>query len=69
MDRATATGARISYARVFMEINVADELIHNIRLQLEGGKDMNVAVTYEWVPPVCIQCRTFGHTESQCPIK
>ena len=40
MSRAAATGERILYARVFVEINAAEELIHNIKLQLEGGKDM-----------------------------
>ena len=69
MSRAAATGERILHARVFVEINAAEELIHNIKLQLEGGKDMNVVVTFEWVRPVCIQCRTFGHTGSQCPTK
>ena len=52
----------ISYAKVFVEINEAEELVH-IRIQLEGGEEMDVDVTYAWVPPICNQCKSFGHIE------
>jgi len=30
---------------------------------------MSVEITYERVPPMCKQCKTFGHIDAQCPPK
>jgi len=28
---------------------------------------MDIELTYEWIPHICKQCKTFGHAEKQCP--
>ena len=30
---------------------------------------MSVEITYERVPPMCKQCKAFGHIDAQCPPK
>jgi len=66
MDGATATGERISYARVFIEIKANKELPNKIRLQLEEGDEMDVDIAYEWISPICKNRKTFGHVEHLC---
>jgi len=67
MDRATATGERISYARVFIKIRADKDLVNKVRLQVEEGEVMDIELTYERITPICKQCNTFGHVEKQCP--
>ena len=66
-DKATATGERISYARVFVEINAKRDLLNSVQIQLEGGEVMEIHITYEWIPPICQHCKSFGHLEHHCP--
>ena len=66
MDRATATGERISYAQVFIEIKADKDLP---TLHLEQGQEMDVDITYEWIPPICKTCKSFGHDDNLCPTK
>ena len=69
MDKATTTGERISYARIFVEINVNSEFKKSVKLQVEEGDMVEIAIEYEWMPPVCKQCNSFGHVESLRPTK
>ena len=69
MDRATTKGERLSYARCFVEVSVAKMLPSSISLKVEDGEELEVEVEYEWVPPSCSVCTSFGHSIEQCPTK
>jgi len=67
MDKATAAGEIISYARCFIEINAANQLPKFVTLEMEEGEQIDVPVEFEWVPHIYKKCYTFGHQDSQCP--
>jgi len=37
-------------------------------LELEGGERIKLPVEYKWMPPLCLNCESFGHVEGQCPM-
>jgi len=38
-------------------------------LEIEGEDKEVIEAEYEWMPPKCNNCTSFGHIEAQCPIK
>lgn len=68
MDEATAKGERLSCARCFIEIKVSDKLPKTVKLALSKEEFLEIPVDFEWVPPICSKCKSFGHIDSQCPI-
>jgi len=69
MDKATANAKRLAYAICFIEVSAAKPLPKKISLQIEGGNIFDIEVEYEWIPPVCTKCTSFGHITCQCPTK
>ena len=51
----------------FVEINAKRDLLNSVQIQLEGGEVMEIHITYEWIPPICQHCKSFGHLEHHCP--
>ncbi|KAK1307315.1 hypothetical protein QJS10_CPA10g01534 [Acorus calamus] len=68
MDTATASRSRVDFARVCVEISAQSELPSSI-LYREESIWKEIPVDYEWKPSPCPQCRTFGHSESQCSLQ
>ncbi|XP_020266255.1 uncharacterized protein LOC109841719 [Asparagus officinalis] len=68
IDKATATGERLAYARCFVEISSRAKLPNSIRMDLGNGEWLETDVEYEWIPPKCNKCQNFGHMEYQCPV-
>ena len=66
MDKATAIGERLSYARCFIEIDALKKLPKTVTLEIEEGETIDVPVEFEWIPPICRKCCSFGHQENQC---
>ncbi|GKD39484.1 zinc finger, CCHC-type containing protein [Tanacetum coccineum] len=63
---------RNSYARAMIELNSEKELVNNLvvaipLLEEEGYTKETIRVEYEWLPPRCTACKTFGHMTDQCP--
>lgn len=65
---------RPSYARTMIEVSAENDLkvkviIATPSLDDAGGytKDV-VRVEYEWKPPRCTKCKTFGHSDTACPL-
>ena len=67
MDRATSNFEKLAYARSFIEISAAKSLPKTVSIELEEGERVFIDVEYEWAPPICAKCKTFGHIDSQCP--
>ncbi|PWA99170.1 hypothetical protein CTI12_AA010980 [Artemisia annua] len=61
---------RASFARVLIEVEASTELVENIEVCYEKmGKSMNLKVEYAWKPPLCTQCKVFGHELRTCRLK
>lgn len=69
MDVKTATFERASFARVLVEVFADRELPSTASARLPSGAIIEEDVVYEWVPPKCRKCVSFGHSTDQCPSK
>ncbi|GJZ86343.1 hypothetical protein Tco_0657953 [Tanacetum coccineum] len=63
---------RSSFARCLIKVKADEALKDNITMGIPLPEDMGftketVSVEYEWRPPRCKQCKTFGHVSDECP--
>ncbi|OIT24741.1 hypothetical protein A4A49_36675 [Nicotiana attenuata] len=64
-DKTTADMERISYARVLIEVDVAQPLPECIEIDMPFGT-FQQQVTYDWRPKFCVDCIKFGHDAENC---
>ncbi|KAH0706168.1 hypothetical protein KY289_011244 [Solanum tuberosum] len=57
--------ARISYARVLVEIDVSQPLLDSIEMVMTI-RFFPQAVEYDWCPKFCTECMKFGHCAEAC---
>lgn len=67
-DRFTKSIERLSYARLCVEIDVAEELPDIAIIITEYGGTHLQKFIYDWKPSRCSSC-CFGHGDLQCPNK
>ncbi|GJY57082.1 hypothetical protein Tco_0456197 [Tanacetum coccineum] len=65
-------GGRISFARTLIEVNSGTDLKKEVVMAIpnEEGNGYTkevIRVDYDWKPPHCVECKTFGHGLTQCP--
>lgn len=60
-DECTSRQLRISFARLFLEIDVTKPLVRTIRFEDPSGNMVEQQVVYEWAPPFCKTCNKVGH--------
>ena len=65
-DQLTFNMARISYARVLVELNLLAELKSSIVINLPNGSTLNQPVIYETLPRFCTSCKVLGHKTGAC---
>ncbi|KAJ6928282.1 hypothetical protein NC652_012387 [Populus alba x Populus x berolinensis] len=58
--------ARLSYARVLVEVNLLSDLPIPLRLPYRMGSILQQQVVYETLPRFCKHCRKLGHLTSSC---
>ncbi|XP_019230721.1 PREDICTED: uncharacterized protein LOC109211625 [Nicotiana attenuata] len=63
--KTTADMERIYYARVLIEVDVAQPLPECIELDTPFGT-FQQQVTYDWRPKFCVDCIKFGHDAENC---
>lgn len=68
-DEATMRRSRVGYARVFVEIAAGRELPTTLEYEVPSGDIYTQRVEYEWIPPLCHQCQSFGHPPKDCAAK
>ena len=66
VDSATKERQRLSYARVYVEINVNSPMPAEVTTNLRG-ENFVVTVNYEWKPRNCNLCQSLGHSSGKCP--
>lgn len=67
MDVQTSTFERASYTRL-VEVYADRELPKSASTTLPYGVLLE-EVVYEWIPPKCPKCISFGHLVDQCPTR
>ncbi|KAJ6973805.1 hypothetical protein NC653_033972 [Populus alba x Populus x berolinensis] len=65
-DMLTSSMARLSYARVLVEVNLLSDLPYSIEVTLPNGSILHQQVVYETLPRFCKHCRKLGHITSSC---
>ncbi|GAB2273699.1 hypothetical protein Dimus_008480 [Dionaea muscipula] len=61
----TASGSRLAFAKVCVEIDASEEFIYEVPVTL-GTSSCLVRLRYPWLPPRCGVCLAFGHESSSC---
>lgn len=56
-------------AKVFVEVNLSQEIPKYFRFQLDKEEDAIVEFSYPWMPPKCSCCGKWGHLGEACVIK
>lgn len=75
MDRITTemcekTYGRASFARVLVEVDSSKELLNEVEIYYKSiDRSMVLEVEYPWKPPVCENCKVFGHILKNCIVK
>jgi len=67
-DEAMKNKARISFARVLVEVNASLGLPKMIERVDEDGVIFTQEVIYENPPPTCSKCLCFRHVAEECPL-
>lgn len=66
VDNLTAAKARITFARVCVQINTLSPFPDTIPINL-NEKKFEQEIVYNWKPSVCSLCNTFSHDRRSCP--
>ena len=69
MDRLTASGGRLAFARCCVEVSAEDTLPQEVCIDMHGHGIWKQPVVYEWMPPWCEACKVFGHRLQDCQRK
>ena len=65
MDEATATGSRVDFARICVEIDTAFSFPRTTHQEVDAIQE-DIRVDYDWEPHPCAVCSSFGHEEGSC---
>ncbi|KAL9675017.1 hypothetical protein QQ045_003216 [Rhodiola kirilowii] len=67
-DGYTASTEKLSYAKVLIEIYVANEIKKEVCIKGPRGTNFIQRIEYDWIPPICVHCQRFGHFANKCLI-
>nr|GEU46701.1 hypothetical protein [Tanacetum cinerariifolium] len=73
-ERCLKKAAKLDFARVLVEVSAEDDLpcLLEISYPPIGNRSAKVGVLdvkYQWKPPLCTHCRTFGHSTLSCKVR
>lgn len=54
-------------AKLWVRVNLLDELPKRIVSGFSNGREVAITVTYPWLPSKCENCKKFGHDAGICP--
>ncbi|KAF3561554.1 hypothetical protein DY000_02018593 [Brassica cretica] len=76
---ATAVGRHVSLApeterkencevaKVWVQVNLLADLPDRIVSGFSNGREVEISVSYPWLPDKCSRCKKFGHKHQLCP--
>ncbi|XP_074271485.1 uncharacterized protein LOC141595419 [Silene latifolia] len=65
-DPATTSKAKLSFARVLIELDVSKTLPDHVNINIPYLGSVSQKVVYEWYPYFCHGCGKLGHTLQSC---
>ncbi|KAJ6365126.1 hypothetical protein OIU76_029989 [Salix suchowensis] len=65
-DMLTSSMSRLSYARILVEINLAEDLSQFVKFCLPNGVMHAQSIVYETLPKFCAHCKVIGHIVDSC---
>ena len=68
LDSPTENRSRLSFARIYIEVDLNCDFPKSALLKLGNDKYMKVRIEYPWVPHSCSHCKIYGHKTIHCPI-
>ncbi|PWA74582.1 hypothetical protein CTI12_AA175650 [Artemisia annua] len=73
-ERCLRKAGKLDFARVLVEVSAVDDLPNVLEIAYPpiGNRPANVGkleVKYQWKPPLCTHCKTFGHTTLSCKVR
>nr|GEV95019.1 hypothetical protein [Tanacetum cinerariifolium] len=73
-ERCLKKACKFDFARVLVEVNANDDLSSVLEISYPplGNRHANIGkldVKYQWKPPLCTHCKTFGHSTLSCKIR
>ncbi|KAK8614535.1 hypothetical protein V6N13_068335 [Hibiscus sabdariffa] len=66
MDSVTASRERLQFAKVCVELECGVEIPEYIEVVLQDKSIATIKVVVPWLPPCCMKCSQFGHSENAC---
>nr|GEU82219.1 hypothetical protein [Tanacetum cinerariifolium] len=73
-ERCVKKAGKMDFARVLVEVYAEDNLPNGLEIEYPplGNKPVRVGkleVKYQWRPPLCSFCKTFGHSTLSCKVR
>ncbi|GKA49953.1 RNA-directed DNA polymerase, eukaryota, reverse transcriptase zinc-binding domain protein [Tanacetum coccineum] len=73
-DRCLKKSSKLDFARVLVEVSANDDLPSSLEIAYPplGNRPAKVGVLdvkYQWKPPLCTHCKTFGHSTVSCKLR
>ena len=68
VDNATLTKSRMMYARVLVDMTLADSFPEELFFSNEHEQLITQRVQYDWLPTWCTKCAQFGHVVDSCRV-
>ncbi|GKD84209.1 RNA-directed DNA polymerase, eukaryota, reverse transcriptase zinc-binding domain protein, partial [Tanacetum coccineum] len=73
-ERCLKKAGKMDFARVLVEVSAEEELPNVLEIAYPplGSRPARVGrleVKYQWRPPLCTYCKSFGHTTLSCKIR
>ncbi|GJT77733.1 RNA-directed DNA polymerase, eukaryota, reverse transcriptase zinc-binding domain protein [Tanacetum coccineum] len=73
-ERCLKKSGKLDFARVLVEVNAEEELPHVLEIAYPaiGNRPAGVGkldVKYQWQPPLCTHCKSFGHSTVACKVR
>ncbi|KAK8704354.1 hypothetical protein V6N13_047981 [Hibiscus sabdariffa] len=66
MDSVTTSRERLQFAKVCIELECGVKIPEHIDVVLQDKSIATIKGVVPWLPPCCVKCTQFGHSENAC---
>ncbi|GKB12254.1 putative reverse transcriptase domain-containing protein, partial [Tanacetum coccineum] len=73
-ERCLKKAGKMDFARVLVEVSAEDDLPNVLEIEypplgIRPARVGKLEVKYQWRPPLCTHCKTFGHSTLACKVR